>query len=185
MLDFASHTTGPVQPGNGGELIVRTREAWTSIPGVIDTVREQPDMLAATASRNRMELTGNALTLATDAAESIKARNSLEKMLAHQLAATHRLGMMFADHAARILERHHHIPMGQTQSVEVCRLANAAARMMGAYQDGLTALDRTRRGGRQTVKVVHQHVAVGSGGQAVVAGSMKAGGKSRRGKALK
>jgi hypothetical protein len=46
---------------------------------------------------------------------------------------------------------------------------------MVAYRDGLLALDRTRRGGRQTVRVVHQHVAVAPGGQAVVAGSMKAG----------
>ena len=36
---------------------------------------------------------------------------------------------------------------------------------------GWLALDRIRRGGKQTVTVVHQNVAVGPGGQAVVAGS--------------
>jgi hypothetical protein len=35
---------------------------------------------------------------------------------------------------------------------------------MAAYTDGLLALDRIRRGGRQTVNVIHQHVAVGPGG---------------------
>ena len=32
--------------------------------------------------------------------------------------------------------------------------------MMGSFQDGLLTLERIRRGGKQTVKVVHQHVAV-------------------------
>jgi hypothetical protein len=64
----------------------------------------------------------------------------------------------------------------QAYSVEAARLANAGARMMSAYTDALLALDRVRRGGKQTVKVIHQHVAVGPGGQAVVAGSMKTGG---------
>jgi hypothetical protein len=68
-------------------------------------------------------------------------------------------------------------------AIEACRLANASARMMGAFQDGLLALDRVRRGGRQTVKVVHVHqqVAVGPGGRAVVAGgSVKTKGRGPR-----
>ena len=68
----------------------------------------------------------------------------------------------------------------QLASIEAARLANTAARMMAAYQDGMLALDRIRRGGRQTVKVIHQHVAVGPGGQAVVAGSMKTGSKGAK-----
>ena len=68
-------------------------------------------------------------------------------------------------------------------SVEASRLANAAARLMAAFQDGFTALDRVRRGGRQTVKVVQQHVAVGPGGQAVVTGSLKGGGPPDQGEA--
>ena len=45
------------------------------------------------------------------------------------------------------------------------------------------ALDRIRRGGKQTVKVVHvhQHVAVADGGQAVVAGGNVKGGHKERG----
>src|SRR4029077_1935804 len=68
----------------------------------------------------------------------------------------------------------------QLASIEAARLANTAARMMGAYQDGMLAIDRIRRGGRQTVKVIHQYVAVGPGGQAVVAGSMKTGSKGAK-----
>lgn len=184
-MDIGSHVTGPVKPGNGGEVIVATREAWGAIPGVIDTVRQSPGMLAADASRQRLVLTGNALTLAVDAADSIQPRNSLEKMLAHQLAASHRLGMLFADGAAALIEKHKHSG-AVVQSVESARQANAAARMFASFQEGLLALDRIRRGGKQTVKVVHQHVQVGPGGQAVVAaGGVKgrgarAGGRGRK-----
>ena len=104
-FDLASHTTGPVSVGNGGELVVPTKEAWQSIPGVICTVRDTPDMLTATASRQRLELTGNSLPMAVDAAESIGAKNSLEKMLAHELAAAHRLAMSMAEQSARLVDR--------------------------------------------------------------------------------
>jgi hypothetical protein len=180
-LQIDSHVTGPQKVGNGGELIVATREAMATIPGVVDTVRENPDMLTATASRARLELTGNALPLAVDAAESIKPKNSLEKMLVHQMAASHRLAMLSAEQSAALVERL--VSTGAVNhalSVEAARLAGASARMMAAFQDGLLALDRIRRGGRQTVKVVHQHVAVGPGGQAVVAGNnVKPGGRKR------
>jgi hypothetical protein len=189
-FDIASHTTGPVSVGNGGELVVATKEAWQSIPGIICTVRDTPDMLTATASRQRLELTGNSLPMAVDAAESIQAKNSLEKMLAHQLAQSHRLAMHMADQSARLIERFdRQETLGRfnpAHSIEAARLANASARMMGAFQDGLLALDRIRRGGKQTVKVVHQHVAVGPGGQAVVAaGGVKGGGHKTRGRGRK
>ena len=168
----------PVRPGNGGELLMVTREMHGSIPGVVDTVRESPDMLTAEASRDRLVLTGNSITLAVDAAESIKARNSLEKMLAHQLAVSHRLALHMAEQSARLVDRHETWgKINPAHSIEAARLANASARMMGAFQDGLLALDRIRRGGKQTVKVIHQHVAVAAGGQAVVA----AGGVKGRG----
>ena len=86
-MDIGNHVTGPVRPGNGGELVVPTKEAWASIPGVLCTVQESPDMLSATASRERLELTGNALAMAIDAAASIQAKNSLERMLAHEMRA--------------------------------------------------------------------------------------------------
>jgi hypothetical protein len=193
VLGVGSDVTGPITIGNGNEVAVATRD---SIPGVIDTVREHRDMVTARASHARLALTADALILAADAANSVNAANSLEKMLAHQLAASHRLGMKFIEKAALLLGRFDLGLSGlrsasevQANSVEAARLANAGARIMSAYQDGLLALDRIRRGGRQTVKVIHQHVAVGPGGQAVVAGSMKAGGarghRRRRGQTLK
>jgi len=58
FMDVRSHVTGTVRIGNGGEVIVATREAQPSIPGVIDTVRQSPGMLAASARRARLGLTG-------------------------------------------------------------------------------------------------------------------------------
>jgi len=70
-LDIGNHVTGPQPIGNGGELVVRTQEAMATIPGVLDTVRQSPDMLSASASRERLELTANSLAMAVDAATSI------------------------------------------------------------------------------------------------------------------
>jgi hypothetical protein len=184
FLDIGTHVTGPQQVGNGGELIVRTSEAMGTIPGVVDTVRESPDMLSAGASRQRLELTGNALSMAVDAAKSIGARNSPEKMLAHEMAAAHRLAMLFAQQSERLIDRHETWgPINPVRSIEAARLANASAKMMTAFQEGLLVLERIRRGGRQTVRVVHVHqqVAVGKGGNAVVAGNVKSGGGRKAG----
>jgi hypothetical protein len=191
FLEPVSHVTGPLKVGNGGELIAATAEAQANIPGVIDTVRQSPNMLTAYASRARLEMlspTGDAITLAVDTAESIQPKNSLEKMLAHQAASLHRTMMLFGNEANRLLERvvfitstnrHQDFLASQPLSVEACRLLNASTRAATAYQNAMLTLDRIRRGGKQTVRVVHvheQHVSVGAGGQAVVAGTVKGGG---------
>jgi hypothetical protein len=183
FMNVGTQVTHPARIGNGGEVTVATRTATAQMPGVIDTVRENPGVLSAAASQARLSLVGSeALTMAVDAAESIKASNSLEKMHAHQLAVGHRLAMKFMERAEEVLQQldlgisgRRPISEVQTASVEASRLANASTRLMGAYQNGLLILDRMRRGGHQTVKVVHQHVAVGPGGQAVVAGNVKGG----------
>jgi len=186
-LDTASHTTAPLKVGNGGEIVLRTQEAMAKVPGIIDTVHDtSADMLNAEASRNRLELaaSAHALIIGVDAAQSIQARNSLEKMLVHQLAASHVLAMKFAARATDLLRRMELNPGHQMLSVEASRAAGTAARLMSTSQDGLATLERIRRGGKQTVKVVHVHqqVAVGRGGKAMVAGAVKTGGGRRRGK---
>jgi hypothetical protein len=62
--------------------------------------------------------------------------------------------------------------------VERVRLANGAVRQFEAYQNGILALQRFRCGSTQTVTV--QHVQVGPGGQALVAGSVKAAKRAAR-----
>ena len=125
------------------------------------------------ASRERMELASRAgaLTMGLDAVETIQAGNSMEKMLAHQLAAAHSLAMRMVAASCEELTAYkksgHQYPH---RSIEAARMANSAARLMEAYQRGLLTLERMRNGGRQVVTV--QHVNVSAGGQAVVAGAV-------------
>ena len=166
--------------GAGGELHLSRVDA-SEKPGLACTVAD-PDLVTVEASRDRLELAADAgaLALAVDTADTIRAGNSIEKMLSHQLAAAHTLAMRLTGRADMHSRNAAPDAFGQTNrafhAVEAARAANAAARMMEAFQRGLLTLDRLRNGGRQTVVV--QHVAVGEGGQAIVAGTLKGGGQA-------
>jgi len=146
----------------------------TSI-GLRNTLRF-PDVIAADASEARSRLAEEAgvLELALDAAATIDAGNSLEKMLAHQMALHHKLSMKFGGLALN--EEH------PATAAQLFKTSNAAAR---TYQTGLDTLMRVRRGGRQTMTVKHlQQVTVEGGAQAVIAGEVgRTKPKSRRSKA--
>jgi hypothetical protein len=176
-LDPLMHTTGPVTVGNGNEMAIGTK----AMRPFVDTVRERPDMLAVDASRRRMELAdkANALTLSLDAAATIAAANSLEKMLVQEMAAAHVMAMELQAEACELLQRYKRSGhVYQQLSIEAGRLLNASARMMDSYQHGLLTLTKVRSGGQQTVVV--QHVNVGDGGRAMVAGQVKLRGKDGR-----
>src|SRR5262245_42783326 len=82
-------------------------------------------------------------------------QDSLEKMLAHQLATVHQVVM---DHMAFIPSRYD--VAGQAKRL------NAAARCMSVYQQGLLTLRKLRQGGHQRISV--QYVNVTDGAQAVI-----------------
>ena len=44
---------------------------------------------------------------------------------------------------------------------------------MGAFSDTVLVVQRRWSGGKQVVQVIHQQVAVGAGGKAIVAGTVK------------
>ena len=94
--------------------------------------------------------------MALDAVNTIQAENSLEKMLAHQLAAAHKATMEMIGSVVA------HSRDAATQN----RRLNAAARCMSVYQQGLLTLKKLRLGGHQRISV--QHVHVSEGGQAIV-----------------
>ena len=182
ILDPLMHCTGPVTRGNGGEMAIGT----TARAPFIDTVRERPNMLAIDASRQRMELAdkADALTLGVDAAATIQAENSLEKMLAHQMAAAHTAAMEAQAMALDLMHRYKHTGhVHQHLSIEAGRMFNASARMMESFQHGMLTIAKVRSGGKQTVVV--QHVNVGDGGQAMVAGQVKLRRNKRRSKQAK
>jgi hypothetical protein len=117
-----------------------------------------------------MDLAKNlgALPLAIDAGITMGAKNSLEKMLAHQLAVLHKGSM-------RLMQQVENL--GSSNNVERMRTIGTATRMMATFQSGLEVHHRMKTGNRQTVVVKHVHhvqnVQVNEGGQAVVAGKVK------------
>jgi hypothetical protein len=116
-------------------------------------------------------LEAGVLEPAADAAKTAQAANSIEKMLCHQMAAAHFAVMRLFKLSADFLER---LPyQRQLQPGEVARLTNAAARLSEVYQSGCITLQKLKTCGRQ--QVVVQHVNVGPGGQAVVAGRLSRG----------
>lgn len=114
------------------------------------------------------------VSMAIDAAESIQAGNSLEKMLAHQMALAHDMAMRSGDAAMRELTR---LKDGYSRrndaGAEYQRLVNSTARLMNAFQQGLLTLQKIRTGGNQTMTV--QHVHIEAGGQALI-GPVQGGG---------
>jgi hypothetical protein len=180
----------PADVGAGGEVVHtnalpdvhanQVAPAGIKRLNIRDTLAEGATRIGEDASVQRADLltqpSFDVLPMAIDAAESIEAGNSLEKMLAHQLALAHHMAMKFAD---RALSYEHQTAGDQ---VEAARCANTVARLMGVFQDGLLTLQRLRSGGSQTVTV--QHVNVAHGGQAIV-GNVQTGAKPRRGRKSK
>ena len=148
--------------------------------GAIKNTVDDPNYITADASRDRIQLAhdAGALELGLDLAATIQAENSLEKLLAHQLAANHRSIMKLTAQLNRCTENMENIynPDAQERAnLQGTRLAGAIARMQSSFQAGITTLQKMRTGGQQTVRVVHQYVQVNEGAQAVVAGEMNAG----------
>ena len=160
-------------------------EPQTDTDLAVRSTLKDPDQAAVDASVDRTRLllsdSLDVVALGLDAANSINAANSLEKMLAHQLTAAHKASFLMLDKSLAMLERastRRNPHSQQTATVESARLMNAASRMMVTYQKGLQTLQKIRTGGNQTMTV--QHVHVGEGAQAHF-GPVKTGGKCQRG----
>jgi hypothetical protein len=171
----------PPVVGAGGEVVAPKVVGLPRNQVVaVETLNEGATRIAEDASLRRTDLllqpSFNALAMGIDAAESIGAANSLEKMLAHQMAVAHEASMRLMHRALSYEAGGRAIREGD--SVEACRLANGAARLMSVFQDGLLTLQRLRTGGNQTVTV--QHVNVAPGAQAVI-GNVQTGDRKRRG----
>lgn len=165
---------------NGGEMALYDypdpADLYTGMH-LLDTLRN-PNMAEAQASleRYKLLLEIGCVELDQDLASTIEPRNSIERMLAGQLASTHYLALRFlalahtdATRAAEPGQRY-----WRELNVEACRQVNAATRLLSSFNEGALTLHRLRTGGKQTVVV--QHVQVQEGGQAVIAGDMTTGG---------
>jgi hypothetical protein len=134
-------------------------------PELVDTLAA-PNVVALDASAHRLDLVTRMGTdvaaLALDTADTMRASNSLEKMLAHQMAVLHDTAMQNASKAA--LEQ---------DPVHSVRMMNLSLRAMDTFQKGLLTFKRLRGSGEQ--KITIQHVNVTQGGQAVI-GQVQTGG---------
>jgi hypothetical protein len=124
-----------------------------------------PDLAAVEASFDRTRLLSeqgaDVAAMGVDAANAIQAGNSLEKMLAHQLAAAHKATMEMIGSVD---------PNSHDASAHTKRL-NAFARCMTAYQHGLLTLQKLRQNGNQRITV--QYVNVDNGSRAVIGDVVK------------
>jgi len=168
---FNEHTEELMQPE--GVPVVAHGEVLpqgdTTAAFVIKDTLEDPDSPAVDASTERTDLLLDAgcLEIGVDAASSIQAQNSIEKMLAHQMALCHVNGMRLMTEAmsANPLDLN-------AQSLQIKKM-NLAARLIDVYQKGFDTLTRTRTAGRQTIVVKQVHV---TGGQNVIADQVTTGG---------
>jgi hypothetical protein len=124
-----------------------------------------PDLAAVEASFERTRLLigqgPDVAAMALDIANTIQAGDSSEKMLAHQLAALHKVGMEMIGSV---------VPHSEYATTQTRRL-NAAVRCLLAYQQGLLTLRKLRLGPHQRISV--QHIHVRDGGQAIVGDVVK------------
>ena len=152
---------------------VRLVEAGEVRPGqapeFLDTLAT-PTLVSLDASSHRLDLITSMGTdvaaMALDASDTMGATNSLEKMLAHQLAVLHQSAMKTASTAA--LEQ---------DAVHMARLLNLSIRSMETFQKGLLTLKRMRSTGEQRITI--ERVSVMDGGQAVI-GALQTGGCAKK-----
>lgn len=160
------HTSLPSTIVSGEVVLPKEERPDSSGGSALRNTLATPDTAAIVASMERTDLLTrcgtDVLALGIDAAQSIPEANSLEKMLAHQMALAHKASF-------RVMES----ALEQRDSVEMARLINASCRLMTTFQQGLLAINRVHNGGNQTVTVQHVNI---SGGQAVVTGSLHPGG---------
>jgi hypothetical protein len=158
----------PARPIVAGEVVPTEAERPDGKGGwAVRNTLASPDAAAYAASIERTELLTqgtetDVLALGIDAASALGNKNSLETMLAHQLALAHKTVFRLVDKG-----------LAQRDTVELARLINVGARLMSMYQQGLLTLHRIRTGGTQTVTVQYVNV---NGGQTLVAGRVQSGG---------
>lgn len=152
MAQDLQNTVGHYRTGSGEEVVN------PKVAGLVNTLTE-PTVAALEASNHRTDLLtmlGNDIAaLALDAAGTVQAANSLEKMLAHQMAAIHDASMRMV-HRANLIQDHS----------LAAKTLNSAMKGFSAYQGAVGALRQLR--GNQQQHIVVQHVNVEAGGQAMV-----------------
>jgi hypothetical protein len=135
-----------LKTGAGGEIIPPTCLGMSGLENVL----KNADLLNVEATIERANLADRAgvFDLAFDAAESVAAQNSIQKMLVHQMAAAHQ-------HSMRLLAESEKEKDPQWS----VKKATLAARLMDTYARAALTLQRLQSGPSQSTVV--QQVLVG------------------------
>ena len=143
--------SAPLKTSFGGEVIPTVEQG---LPG-LELALKEPDLLDVEVTIQRTQLADRAgvFEMAIEASESVRAKNSIQRMQAHQLALAHKYAMDLMADASK-----------QRDPIIKVKLINCSARLMEAYSKGALALQRLQQGVNQIVQV--QHVQVN--GQAVI-----------------
>jgi hypothetical protein len=151
----------PLKKGVGNELM----QANGLVSMGVNEALKAPNKVDLNASIDRVEMLKdvNLLDMGLSTAHDMKASNSVQQMLAHQLASAHKYAM----------ENFKNSEQHKDPTVKV-KFGNLAVRLMEAYSKGALTLQRLQNGNAQTVTVQHVNVE----GQALITGSLNMGGQS-------
>ena len=155
-----------VEIGAGNEALP---ERTTGIEGYqalqIKNTLESPSQINLDASQVRMELLDQVGTLqqGLDVAESIDAKNTVEKMLAHQAAACHKIALDLLAAAEQYRPTGTATEKRERLMVDAqTRHFNTACRLMDTFQRSIATLQKLRTKGQEVVSV--QHVIIHNAG---------------------
>lgn len=128
-----------------------------SSPEYFKDTLSDPDLasLESSAMRGNLLLNNDVVALGIDVSNTIGASNTLEKMLAHEIALAHKLAFKQAE-----------LAKNEDEATMAFKRLQIAAKMMDAAQKGMLTLQKLRNKGAQ--QMVVQHVHVTDGGRAVV-----------------
>ncbi len=141
----------PLRNGVGREVIP---PEGVGMPG-LEYALKSPDNLSLEGTIKRTDLADKAgvFELAIETAESTKAKDSVQKMISHQLAAAHHHAMRLLGDADK-----------QRDPMIKAKLMNTSTRLMEAFCKGALTLQKLQMGASQIVTV--QHVSIN--GQAII-----------------
>jgi hypothetical protein len=160
---------GPLASGAGEAVPALGEHEPPDSPrhAIVDTL-ERPTTVSVRASEQRLQQLQRMglLQAGIDAARSMKAQNSIEKMLCHHMTASHAAAMSLLGMLPGLGKPGDARPA--VPLAEAARLANSAARLMDAFAAGTQALTRLKAGGTQRVVVQHQQLVVAQQGAGVL-----------------
>lgn len=134
---------------------------------------ERPKLANIQASHDRQQLISNAncFDMAIDAAQTINAKNSLEKMLVHQMTACHNAGMNLINKINYAIDD---IGNHKDDDLRLQRITNTATKLITTFQQGMKTIHQIRNGGQQ--KMTIEYININKGGQAIVGEVHQGGG---------